>query len=50
LLLLLLLLLLCVSMFMFMCRDYSVDACMSMFTPGQYARMQSSWLTFRAGK
>lgn len=46
----LLLLLLLLASFMSMCRDYSVDACMSMFTPGQYTRMLNSWLTFRANK
>jgi Pregnancy-associated plasma protein-A len=29
--------------------DYSDDACMSTFTPGQSARMQNAWATYRAG-
>lgn len=29
--------------------DYSVDACMDMFTPGQADRMSDAWLDFRAG-
>jgi len=28
--------------------DYTADACMDHFTPGQRARMQNSWLAFRA--
>lgn len=30
--------------------DYSDDACMTSFTPGQGARMQAMWSTYRAGK
>ena len=30
--------------------DYSYDSCYFAFTPGQGARMQDSWLYFRAGK
>ncbi|ANH38710.1 Pregnancy-associated plasma protein-A [Nocardioides dokdonensis FR1436] len=29
--------------------DYSVDACMDMFTPGQADRMSDAWQDFRAG-
>lgn len=30
--------------------DYSDDACMNSFTPGQGTRMQAMWSTYRAGK
>ncbi|MDR7271689.1 hypothetical protein J2X20_004357 [Pelomonas saccharophila] len=30
--------------------DYSDDACMTSFTPGQGTRMQAMWSTYRAGK
>ena len=30
--------------------DYSTDACMFKFTPGQSSRMDSAWATYRAGR
>jgi hypothetical protein len=29
--------------------DYTDDACMTTFTPGQTTRMQNAWVTYRLG-
>jgi hypothetical protein len=30
--------------------QYSLDACLSQFTPGQAARIAKQWTTYRAGR